>query len=425
MIMNTYEMEKYIYQQLLKGKCRREVVNKINGANAKIKQKLVYFENPCRELIINYDYYEILKKIIQSKKTESGFCVFHSRFGLVISPSNIGIGFVEQPIYFFRNGEVLCVKYFFAGKLYTYIEGRGSAIVSEKVKKILYNAGISASEIKAYKYFSEDNEKSKEYIRSNNFSDNVLWIDSSLFTIGVCSESIRGKSTLINALLGERIAPDDVLSCRCPPICFKYGDKRTIVYYKNSQSEDICTSKLVDFILYENDSKMSEVDGIVVYNPNPILKDVQLIELPSLNQSEEDNMRTKQMASALDTLFMVLVPDSPFAKSEAIFLSDMMEFKCFEHLCIILNKIDTVREKDKNKVVESVCKKIHCSLNEYANVFFADSTKYQKLRKIIDKIQVIPMSAQMALDGKIDGDEELVSNSGIYMLEKIFFELKL
>ncbi|MHC5831381.1 MAG: dynamin family protein, partial [Nostoc sp.] len=65
-------------------------------------------------------------------------------------------------------------------------------------------------------------------------------IQSQRFRISVLGEFSQGKSTLLNALLGEEIQPVRVIPCTGMVTVLKYGtEKRVICRYKDGREEEI------------------------------------------------------------------------------------------------------------------------------------------------------------------------------------------
>lgn len=95
-----------------------------------------------------------------------------------------------------------------------------------------------------------------------------------------------GKSTLMNALIGEKLLYTGQTETTYTVTWFKYGDTAKIkVYFKNNSSFEETTDKL-EFWTVRNKSEenpnLDKVKYIEYYYPSPILKNIEFIDTPGL-----------------------------------------------------------------------------------------------------------------------------------------------
>ncbi|MDR2114997.1 MAG: dynamin family protein [Planctomycetaceae bacterium] len=88
------------------------------------------------------------------------------------------------------------------------------------------------------------------------------------FTLAVLGKAKRGKSTLINALLGrtdDTLAPVDKLPASSAITRFRYGTEKAAIAFRDGHSEVITYAQIRDYVTEE-------------FNPNNV-KDVALVEV--------------------------------------------------------------------------------------------------------------------------------------------------
>lgn len=78
-------------------------------------------------------------------------------------------------------------------------------------------------------------------------------IKADQFKLMVAGEAKSGKSTFINAYLGQEILPMDVLQCSSSVVEIKYGEKLALkAFYANGNTKCIEGKKAIQEFLYEH-----------------------------------------------------------------------------------------------------------------------------------------------------------------------------
>ena len=73
-------------------------------------------------------------------------------------------------------------------------------------------------------------------------------IVSRLFRVGVIGEFKRGKSSLVNAIIGAEVLPTDILPMTAAVTRVTYGTQRRIlIQYKDGSQEERTLEELIDF----------------------------------------------------------------------------------------------------------------------------------------------------------------------------------
>ena len=249
-------------------------------------------------------------------------------------------------------------------------------------------------------------------------------LSSHIFSVGIMGEFKRGKSTVINSLLEKEIMPADILPCSATMNRVTYDlHPHVQLQMQDGTTKDIAVEELASYVTKlnpENESRAAEVNEAIVYYPCRFCKNgVDIVDTPGLNDDERMNKISEEVIPKLDAVIMVLTPDNPFSMSEAEFVRNKLMASDLSRLIFVVNKIDTIRRAaDKQRVLEGIRDKIQKSVMEkMANLYGEESEEYAEAVKKMGKIRIFPLSALDALDGKIEGDQELIEKSGTLEFE--------
>lgn len=243
------------------------------------------------------------------------------------------------------------------------------------------------------------------------------------FSVGIMGEFKRGKSTVINALLGKSILPADILPCSATLNQIKWDVKpHAEVHFKDEGKKDVTIDELANYVTKlteESEQNAANVEEAIVYYPCQFCQNgVKIIDTPGLNDDERMNKIAESVLPTLDAIIMVIVPDAPFSISEADFVRNKVMFSDLARIIFVINKIDTVREHDRNRVIDTITNKIQKSvLEKVSTIYGEDSKEYKESKTKLGGIRVYPLSAMDALDGKLEGNNDLLEHSGMLEFE--------
>ncbi len=276
----------------------------------------------------------------------------------------------------------------------------------------LENTGEAMSQLELTKQAEQAKEASKR-------------IKSHVFSVGIMGEFKRGKSTVINALLGEEIAPADVVpaSATLNRITYGLNPKATIVY-KDGHCEEVPVDRIADYVTKITAGAAATAElveqAVVEYPCQFCQNNVEIIDTPGLNDDERMDAISEAVIPKLDAVVLVLSAGSPFSKSEAEFVRSKLMTSDVTRLIVLLNRIDTIySEKDRARLLESIRDKIIKEILERtASIHGTDSKLYQDTKDKLADIKVYPISAIQALVGRTENRPELVEQSGISAFEE-------
>lgn len=184
--------------------------------------------------------------------------------------------------------------------------------------------------------------------------DELLSTLEDLFTIVIVGEFNAGKSSLINALFGEKlraegpIPVDDVISV------LRYGERAS-------------QKRITDFVLEQ-------------FYPIEFLRNITLVDTPGTNSIVQRHQDiTEDYIPRADLVLFVTSIDRPLSESERRFLEYIREWG--KKLVFVLNKIDTKADAEVDVVID------YLKTNTRA-IFGFDPVIY-------------PVAAKLALDAKL------------------------
>lgn len=254
-------------------------------------------------------------------------------------------------------------------------------------------------------------------------------LQNHVFSVGIMGEFRRGKSTVINALLGQKIVPSDIVPCSATLNYVRWGtDKDAQIYFKDGHVQTVDVEDLSDYVtkITEESAKMAEsVDYAVVHYPCQFCQNgVQIVDTPGLNDDDRMDAIAQDVLPTLDAIIMVLVADSPFSKSEAEFVRNKVMTSDLGRIIFVVNKIDAIDEDDRERLLKDIRKRIQNSVLEKTEaVYGKDSEEYKNTKNKLGEIKLLPISARDALKGKLKNDRSKLEESGYPEFEAMLCKL--
>lgn len=276
----------------------------------------------------------------------------------------------------------------------------------------------------ALKTTSEVMEQLELTDQATQARDTSAKLKSHIFSVGIMGEFKRGKSTVINALLGEKIAPADVVPASATLNRITYGPSpKATILFKDGHRETVPVNSIADYVtkITEESAVTAESveQAIVEYPCQFCQNNVEIIDTPGLNDDERMDAISEAVIPELDAVVMVLSANSPFSQSEAEFVRSKLMTSDVTRMIVLVNRIDTIYdEDDRIKLLESIKKKIVREiLDRTAAIHGTDSRLYQDTKDKLAELQLYPISAIQALQGRLKDKPELVRESGILAFE--------
>lgn len=214
------------------------------------------------------------------------------------------------------------------------------------------------------------------------------------FNLVILGAFKRGKSSLINALLGKQLLPTGILPLTSVVTILGYGEKLRIqVHFHQGQSRQINQDELPDYITEKGNPRNHKgVREVEIAYPSDYLSDgVRIIDTPGVGSVYSHNSEVAyNYLPQVDAAVFVVTVDPPLSEAEQEFLKDIREY--VHKLFFVLNKIDYVEAPERQEALEFTAKVLQTNLET-------------------EKISIFPMSAKLAMTGKSNGHPELLEAS--------------
>jgi GTPase SAR1 family protein len=169
------------------------------------------------------------------------------------------------------------------------------------------------------------------------------------FYVACVGQFKRGKSTLLGALLGERILPTGVLPVTTVPTVVRYGNARSArVRFQGGAWKDIPPEELTQYVSEENNPENTKgVVGVEVFFPSRLLADgMSFVDTPGLGSVfAENTAATQAFVPHIDAAIVVVGADPPIAGEELKLVEEVG--KQVRHLVVVLNKADRTSDSDR------------------------------------------------------------------------------
>jgi Dynamin family len=174
------------------------------------------------------------------------------------------------------------------------------------------------------------------------------------FYVACIGQFKRGKSTLLNALLDDRILPTGVVPITTVPTVVRYGKTRTArVRFQGGAWTDIVPEKLMEYVSEEHNPENAKgVTGVEVFCPSPLLAEgMCFVDTPGLGSVFSGNTATTQaFLPHIDAAIVVVGADPPIAGEELTLVDEVG--KQVRDLAVVLNKADRVCDTDRKTAKE-------------------------------------------------------------------------
>jgi replication fork clamp-binding protein CrfC len=165
-------------------------------------------------------------------------------------------------------------------------------------------------------------------------------LQQGVFRLMVLGDMKRGKSTFLNALIGENILPSDVNPCTALLTVLRYGqEKKVTVHFKTDSNR---TPESLDFESFKqkytidpteakaledsNQLAFPDVDYAMVEYPLEILeKGIEIIDSPGLNDTEARNELSLGYLNNCHAVLFVLSASQPCTLGERRYLENYIK----------------------------------------------------------------------------------------------------
>jgi GTP-binding protein EngB required for normal cell division len=218
----------------------------------------------------------------------------------------------------------------------------------------------------------------------------VAWLNGKIadqtFNLVVAGQFKRGKSSIINALLGDRLLPVGVIPLTSVVTVIRSGASTWArAQLLDGRSQEFPLESLADYVTERGNPKNAKgVRLVMIEHPSAWLADgVQLIDTPGIGSVYEHNTDvTQRYLPQADAVLLIASVDQPMSRAELDFLAGIRQYA--GKIFCLLNKIDYVHQEELPEALSFARDAMRSALGAAVPIF--------------------PVSARRALDRKLAHD---------------------
>lgn len=228
-------------------------------------------------------------------------------------------------------------------------------------------------------------------------------LEQDYYTIMVVGEFKHGKSTFVNALIGQDIMPRDVTPTTATINAVFYSETPELQILKmdgSVEKRDLSVEELNQYTA-SADFNADEIKYLKLFMNAPLLKNrVVLIDTPGVNDlNQQRSDITFQFLPRADVIIFLTSMDAAIKNTEKVFIEEFLLKNGLDKIIFTANFLDRMDDDEIDETVDYIERRIQNILGG-------------------EKVKLFPMSAREALEGKMDGDQALLEYSGVPEIEK-------
>lgn len=218
-------------------------------------------------------------------------------------------------------------------------------------------------------------------------------------TVSVIGQFKRGKSTLVNGILEEKLLPVGIVPVTSAVTRIRYGEKSAAVHFENGGLMPVTFEELSDYISEQkNPGNKLGVASVTLHTPSDFLRDsLTFVDTPGVGSVHRHNSDAAYaFIRESDAVIFMLSVDSPINEIEIDFLSRAKDYAAKFYFAV--NKIDTV-EAGELEVYLDYCQRLLCQLLQVSSVtmFPVSAKSGDGLAQLKDSIQTDCKTAVMEI----------------------------
>src|SRR5712692_8387337 len=173
------------------------------------------------------------------------------------------------------------------------------------------------------------------------------------FYVACVGQFKRGKSTLLNALIGHSVLPTAVVPVTAVPTIIRHGERLSArVRFQSAKWKDIPVRDVEEFVSEgKNPENTKGVAGVEVFVPSPLLETgMCLVDTPGLGSVFAGNTAaTHAFIPYIDAAIVVIGADPPLSGDELELVETVAQE--VHELLFVLNKADRASDAERSAAV--------------------------------------------------------------------------
>jgi ribosome biogenesis GTPase A len=197
------------------------------------------------------------------------------------------------------------------------------------------------------------------------------------FYVACVGQVKRGKSTLINALIGQPILPTGFIPVTAVPTVIRFGERaKARIRTREGAWQDIPIPDLKQYVTEElNPENQKQVQGAEVFVPSPLLSSgMCIVDTPGLGSVFTGNTAaTQAFLPHIDAALVVVGADPPLAGEELTLVEAVG--KKVQQLILVLNKADRTTDPEREAASKFTRQLLHKKLRREVGPVFEVSAQ--------------------------------------------------
>lgn len=207
-------------------------------------------------------------------------------------------------------------------------------------------------------------------------------VASDAFKVLVLGEFRRGKSTVINALLGQKVLPAFAVPTTATINEVKWGERPRAVLHPRPTNgtvpvaREIPVEDLAEHVTVGlEDNQPNPYERVEVFWPLELCEDgVEIIDSPGLNDNATREQITTSYLQEVDAIVFVLAAEQLGAMTELKVIDNLLWPLGHDHLFLVVNRINLIDPADRQLVIDRGTRRIAEKTQLGADgVFFVDA----------------------------------------------------
>lgn len=207
--------------------------------------------------------------------------------------------------------------------------------------------------------------------RADRLADRIA---TQRFHVAVVGEFKRGKSTLVNALVGRRILPTGVLPLTAVPTEVRLGPGGSAVTFTDGRRRGVRLDEIADYVTERgNPSNAKGVQRVEVVTESALdAPGLVLVDTPGVASVNEHNTQAARAALVdSDGALVVLSADSPMSESELAMLTELGQRRA--KIFVVVNKCDHVDQGELQEVRGFITEHLGRVLGQWSGPYFVSA----------------------------------------------------
>lgn len=256
-------------------------------------------------------------------------------------------------------------------------------------------------------------------------------ISGKKYRLAVIGEFKRGKSSLVNALVGSRLLPTDILPTTAVTGRIIFGEtKRIWVHYKDGSVKERTVEELEEYATKldaAKEERAARIREIVIEYPSVFCRNgIEIIDTPGLNDNEQMSDVTLGVLGEVDSAIFTISAVMPLSMTETELLLSLLKQPGIRHITFVITFIDqAAKEREQqDRLIEYVRNRIQTELLSCAKQQFGEQPQLlKKAEDILARPAVFAVSSVLAMKGFEYDSPEILHQSRFPDFKQNLFEL--